>query len=88
VGVGLMYGQGFFTSKLVKTAGRKPSITNLILKTCLPYRVLADDGSRMTVEYRIPRAERHTGLVGNPRGRVPLYLLDSNIDPIRKTIKT
>ena len=81
VGVGLMYGQGFFTQRISED-GWQDAINNELDFADLPaMQVFADDGTRMTVEIEFPERNVTLGLWEIRVGRVPLYLLNSNIDP-------
>ena len=77
VGVGLMYGQGFFTQRISED-GWQEAINNELDFADLPaIQVLADDGTRMTVDIEFPERNVTLGLWEIRVGRIPLYLLDS-----------
>ena len=81
VGVGLMYGQGFFTQRISED-GWQDAINNELDFADLPaIQVFADDGTRITVDVEFPDRNVSLGLWEIHVGPVPLYLLDSNIDP-------
>jgi starch phosphorylase len=81
VGVGLMYGQGFFTQHISEDGWQEAINNELDFEDLPAIPVLADDGSRMTVDIEFPERNVTLGLWEIRVGRVPLYLLDSNIDP-------
>jgi glycogen phosphorylase len=80
VGVGLMYGQGFFTQRISEDGWQEAINNELDFQDLPAIPVLADDGSRMTVDIEFPERNVTLGLWEIRVGRVPLYLLDSNID--------
>src|ERR1700690_661852 len=81
VGVGFMYAEGYFTQRISED-GWQDSINNLLKYDDLPVlRVTMDDGNRMTVEVEFPDRVVSLQIWEVRVGRVPLYLLDSNVDP-------
>jgi glycogen phosphorylase len=81
MGVSFMYGQGFFTQRIGED-GWQESLNNELDFGVLPaLPVLMDDGKRMTVEVEFPDRNVTLGVWEIRVGRVPLYLLDSNIAP-------
>ncbi len=79
VGVGLMYAEGFFTQRITED-GWQQSINNIMNFDDLPILpVMTEDGSRMTVEVELPGRVVSVQIWEVRVGRVPLYLLDSNI---------
>jgi starch phosphorylase len=81
VGVGLMYAEGYFTQRISED-GWQESINNTMKYDDLPVLpVTLDDGSRMTVEVEFPDRVVSLQIWEVRVGHVPLYLLDSNIDP-------
>jgi starch phosphorylase len=81
VGVGLMYAQGYFTQRISED-GWQESVNNELDFTDLPaLRVLTKAGEPITVEVEFPERYVTLGLWEIRVGRVPLYLLDSSIDP-------
>ena len=80
VGVGLMYAEGFFTQRISED-GWQESINNIMNFDDLPILpVMTDDGKRMTIEVEFPDRVVSVQIWEVRVGRVPLYLLDSNID--------
>jgi starch phosphorylase len=81
VGVGLMYGQGFFTQRISEDGWQEAINNDLDFDDLPAIPVFAEDGSRMSVEIEFPERNVKMGLWEIRVGRVPLYLLDSNMDP-------
>ncbi|MCL4527892.1 MAG: alpha-glucan family phosphorylase [Chloroflexi bacterium] len=80
VGVGFMYAQGFFTQRISED-GWQDALNNELDFVDLPaLQVFADDGNRMTVEVEFPDRNVSLALWEIRVGRVPLYLLDSNVE--------
>ncbi len=80
VGVGLMYAEGYFTQRITED-GWQQSVNNIMNFDDLPILpVMTEDGSRMTVEVEFPGRVVSVQIWEVRVGRVPLYLLDSNID--------
>ena len=81
VGVGLMYAQGYFSQRIGED-GWQEALNNQLDFSILPaLPVMDDSGSRMTIEVEFPDRLVTLGLWEIRVGRVPLYLLDSNLDP-------
>ncbi len=88
VGLGLMYAEGFFSQRISED-GWQDALNNPLDFDDLPaLPVMADSASapagekaqRLTVEVELPDRNVALGLWEIRVGRVPLYLLDSNID--------
>lgn len=81
VGVGLMYAEGYFTQRISED-GWQESVNKTMKYDDLPVLpVTQDDGGRMTVEVEFPDRVVSLQIWEVRVGHVPLYLLDSNIDP-------
>jgi glycogen phosphorylase len=81
VGIGFMYAEGYFTQRISED-GWQEAVNYMMNFDDLPVLpVTAEDGKRETIEVEFP--DRVVSLqVWEVRvGRVPLYLLDSNVDP-------
>jgi glycogen phosphorylase len=80
VGVGLMYAEGYFTQRVTED-GWQESINNVMNFDDLPILpVMTDDAQRMTIEVELPERAVSMQIWEVRVGRVPLYLLDSNIE--------
>ena len=81
VGIGLLYGEGYF-SQHISEDGWQESINNVIKYDDLPVLpVTGEDGTRMTVEIEFPDRIVSLQIWEVRVGHVPLYLLDSNVEP-------
>ncbi|NWG06595.1 MAG: alpha-glucan family phosphorylase [Chloroflexi bacterium] len=79
--VGFMYAQGYFSQRLSED-GWQEALNNVLDFHNLPALPVMDDhGNRLTVEVEFPDRFVTLGLWEIRVGRVPLYLLDSNLDP-------
>jgi len=80
-GVGFMYAQGYFSQRITED-GWQEALNNVIDFKNLPaLPVLDDSGERLCVEVEFPDRTVSLGLWEIHVGRIPLYLLDSNLDP-------
>ncbi len=80
VGVGFMYAQGYFTQRISED-GWQDSINNQLKFEDLPaLPVLNEDGSQLTADVEFPDRNVTLRLGAIRVGRVPLYLLDSNVE--------
>ena len=80
VGVGLMYEKGYFSQRIGED-GWQESYNNMLKYDDLPVLpVNTDDGNRMTVEVEFPGRTVSLQIWEVRVGRVPLYLLDSNVN--------
>jgi len=79
VGMGLMYAEGYFSQR-VGEDGWQTSLNRPLDFRDLPVRpVLAEDGRPLTVEVEFPDRLVSVQIWEVRVGRVPLYLLDSNV---------
>ena len=80
-GVGLMYAQGYFSQRIAED-GWQEALNNMLDFRDLPaLPVLDESGDRLCVEVEFPDRTVALGLWEIRVGRVPLYLLDSNLEP-------
>jgi starch phosphorylase len=80
VGIGLMYGEGYFSQRITED-GWQESFNRLLNFNDLPVLpVMTEDGQRMTVEVEFPDRLVSVQIWEVRVGRVPLYLLDSNLE--------
>ena len=81
VGVGFMYAQGYFSQRITED-GWQEALNNTLDFNNLPaIQVFDDEGNRLCVDVEFPDRTVSLGLWEIRVGRVPLYLLDSNLDP-------
>ena len=81
VGVGFMYAQGYFSQRIMED-GWQEALNNMLDFHFLPALPIYDErGKRITVEVELPDRFITLGMWVINVGRVPLYLLDSNIEP-------
>src|SRR5215208_1620731 len=80
-GVGFMYAQGYFSQRITED-GWQEALNNMLDFTNIPaLPVLEDAGDRLCVEVEFPDRTVTLGLWEIRVGRIPLYLLDSNLEP-------
>jgi starch phosphorylase len=80
VGVGLMYGEGYFTQHISED-GWQDSINNPLNFDELPVlQVLDKKGDMLKITVNFPDREVNASIWELRVGRLPLYLLDSNLD--------
>ncbi|HEX5810428.1 MAG TPA: alpha-glucan family phosphorylase [Anaerolineales bacterium] len=80
IGVGFMYVEGYFSQRITED-GWQESINNMLDFNNLPaLPVLDEEGKRLRVEVEFPDRTVSLGLWELHVGRIPLYLLDSNLD--------
>ncbi len=80
VGVGLMYAEGYFSQRITED-GWQESVNNVLNFDDLPILpVTNDDGQRMVIEVEFPDRVVSAQIWEVRVGRVPLYLLDSNVE--------
>jgi starch phosphorylase len=81
VGMGFMYAQGYFSQRITED-GWQEALNNTLDFNNLPaVQVLDDQGNRLCVEVEFPDRTVSLGLWEIRVGRIPLYLLDSNLNP-------
>ncbi len=81
VGMGFMYAQGYFSQRITED-GWQEALNNTLDFNNLPaVQVLDDQGNRLCVDVQFPDRTVTLGLWEIRVGRIPLYLLDSNLDP-------
>src|SRR5512141_178839 len=79
-GVGFMYAEGYFSQR-INDDGWQDALNNMLDFKNLPaLPVLDEHGKRLTVDVEFPDRTVILGLWEIHVGRIPLYLLDSNMD--------
>lgn len=81
VGVGFMYAQGYFSQRITEDGWQEALNNTLDFKNLPAMQVIDEDGQRLRVEVEFPDRTVSLGLWEIRVGRVPLYLMDSNLDP-------
>jgi starch phosphorylase len=81
IGIGFMYAQGYFSQRISEDGWQEALNNMLDFKNLPALPVMDDSGNRMSVEVEFPDRTVTLGLWEIRVGRVPLYLLDSNLDP-------
>lgn len=79
VGIGLMYAEGYFSQRVDDDGWQTAHNRPLELPDLPVLPVLGDNGQRLTVEVEFPDRQVSVQIWEVRVGRVPLYLLDSNI---------
>jgi starch phosphorylase len=80
VGVGLMYSEGYFSQRLTDDGWQESRNAMLHFNDLPVLPVNTEDGRRMTVEVEFPDRDVSLQIWEVRVGRVPLYLLDSNVE--------
>src|SRR5258708_1529095 len=81
IAITFMYGQGFFTQRIDEDGQQSALNNELDFKTLPALPVNAEDGGRLRVDIEFPDRNIALAIWEIRVGRIPLYLLDSNIDP-------
>lgn len=81
VGVGFMYAQGYFSQRITEDGWQEALNNTLDFKNLPAIKVLDDEGNWLCVDVEFPDRTVALGLWEIRVGRIPLYLLDSNLDP-------
>jgi len=79
--VGFMYAQGYFSQRITEDGWQEALNNQLDFNNLPALPVLDEHGKRLNVEVEFPDRFVTLGLWEIRVGRVPLYLLDSNLDP-------
>ncbi|HEY6072056.1 MAG TPA: alpha-glucan family phosphorylase, partial [Anaerolineales bacterium] len=79
-GVGIMYGQGYFTQRITEDGWQEAVNNPMNFDELAVLPVLGEDGKPFMVEVEMPDRSIHVRVWEVRVGRVPLFLLDSNVD--------
>ncbi len=79
-GVGFMYAEGYFSQRITEDGWQEALNNALDFKNLLALPVLDQSGKRLCVEVEFPDRTVSLGLWELHIGRIPLYLLDSNLE--------
>ena len=80
VGVGLMYAEGFFSQRISEDGWQDAFNNPLKFKDLLVLPVLEKDGTPLTVSVELPDRQVTLRLWEVRIGRVPLFLMDSDVE--------
>jgi starch phosphorylase len=79
VAVGFMYAQGYFSQRISED-GWQEALNNFLTFEHLPVALVMQDGEPLTIEFDFPDRTIKAQIWEVRVGRVPLYLLDSNVE--------
>lgn len=79
VAVGFMYAQGYFSQRISED-GWQEALNNFLHFEHLPVALVTQDGKPLTLEIKFPDRSIHFQIWEVRVGRIPLYLLDSNVE--------
>ena len=77
--MGFMYAQGYFTQRITED-GWQETLNNPLVFDDLPALPVCENGGRLTIEVEFPDRVVSVQIWEVRVGRVPLYLLDSNVE--------
>jgi starch phosphorylase len=80
VGIGLLYSEGYFSQRVSEDGWQESVNVSLNFGTLSILQVLDGDGQPLTIEVPFPDGAIYAHIWEVRAGRVPLYLLDSNIE--------
>lgn len=80
VGVGLMYAEGYFSQRITEDGWQESLNKSLNFAELPVLPVMREDGEQLTVEVEFPDRQVALRIWEVRVGRVPLYLLDSNLE--------
>ncbi len=78
-GIGFMYTQGYFSQRITED-GWQEAVNNPLVFDDLPVAPVIDKNNRVTVEVEFPDRSVKLQIWEVRVGRIPLYLLDSNVE--------
>lgn len=79
IGVGFMYAQGYFSQRISED-GWQEALNNFLTFEHLPVTLVEKDGKPVTIQISFPDRSIIVQIWEVRVGRVPLYLLDSNVE--------
>ncbi|HET9914648.1 MAG TPA: alpha-glucan family phosphorylase, partial [Anaerolineales bacterium] len=80
-GIGFMYAEGYFSQRITEDGWQEALNNRLDFQNLPALPVLDQSGKRLCVDVEFPGRTVSLGLWELRIGRIPLYLLDSNLDP-------
>jgi starch phosphorylase len=79
IGVGFMYAQGYFSQRISED-GWQEAVNNMLIFEDLPVMLVTEKDKPVMVEVELPDRKIAMQIWEVRVGRVPLYLLDSNVE--------
>ena len=79
IGVGFMYAQGYFSQRISED-GWQEALNNPLTFEHLPVVLVTKDNKPVTIEIKFPDRSIKVQVWETRVGRIPLYLLDSNVE--------
>jgi len=79
IAVGFMYAQGYFSQRISED-GWQEALNNPLLFEHLPVALVTKNNKPVTIEIQFPDRSINVQVWETRVGRIPLYLLDSNVD--------
>jgi len=79
IAVGFMYAQGYFSQRIGED-GWQDALNNMLTFDHLPVALVAKDGKPVIIEINFPDRNINVQVWETRVGRIPLYLLDSNVE--------
>ena len=80
VAMGFLYTQGYFSQHITEDGWQEARQSDLKFDNLPVFPILKEDGSPITISVDLPGREVHARIWEIRVGRVPLYLLDSNVE--------
>ncbi|MFZ5809109.1 MAG: alpha-glucan family phosphorylase [Chloroflexota bacterium] len=88
VAIGFFYTEGYFTQRITEDGWQEATYSRQIFDELPVLPVLGDDGEPETVSVELPGRDVQARLWEIHVGRIPLYLLDTNIETNSPTDRT
>ena len=80
VGVGFIYNQGYFTQHITEDGWQETHTKHLVLEDSPVNPLLDEDGKPLTISIELPGRAVYARIWEVQVGRVPLFLLDTNLE--------
>lgn len=79
IGIGFMYAQGYFSQRISED-GWQEAVNYPLMLSHLPVTLVTKNNKPVTIEFNFPDRTIHAQIWEVRVGRIPLYLLDSNVE--------
>ncbi len=79
IGIGFMYAQGYFTQRISED-GWQEALNHPLSFNHLPVALVKKNNKPITIQFNFPDRTIHAQIWEVRVGRIPLYLLDSNVE--------